>query len=379
MSVLAVICEYNPLHNGHAKQLAVLRGQGAAVCLMSGDYVQRGEPAILDAGTRARAAMRCGANLVLELPLTYTLRSAEGFGDGAVSILNALGCVDTLCFGSEQGSKEDIMSTAKQLRTEEFSLRLREELKSGVSFPVARARAISEQDAQSAQLLRFPNATLGVEYCKALLKYESAITPLVLRRDGDYHSATQKDTPSATVLRGLPDWTGYVPEQLLPLYAAAPRYTLAAGERALLSRLRFMTQSEFEALPFGTEGLWRKLMAACRTCETVEAIVNAAKSKRYTRTRLMRMLLCAYLGITDALLNAGAPYVRVLAADEVGQGILRRAKKQGTVVLINRGQRAPDTAYSALERRAADLYSLFITAKAPPVGRSRTERIVLTK
>ena len=117
MKTVAVICEYNPFHNGHARQLRQMAAVGTTVCVMSGNYVQRGEPAICDKWTRARAAALCGADLVLELPVTYALRSAEGFADGGVEVLERLGCVDALCFGSETGSAERVLSPARLLRS----------------------------------------------------------------------------------------------------------------------------------------------------------------------------------------------------------------------------------------------------------------------
>ena len=140
MKTVGVICEYNPFHNGHAKQLRAI--DGVKVCLMSGNFVQRGEPALLSKSVRARAAVLCGADLVLELPLTYAVASAEGFTQGGVEVLTRMGCIDALCFGSESGELDDIMSTAELLLTEQFQASLRSELASGVSFPRARQNAV---------------------------------------------------------------------------------------------------------------------------------------------------------------------------------------------------------------------------------------------
>lgn len=360
MKNIGVICEYNPFHNGHFRQLEQMRERGTAICLMSGNFVQRGEPALLDKQTRARAAVECGADLVLELPLTYALRSAEGFADGGVDIFARMGCVDELAFGCEEVDCNKIMSTAKALLDENFSAALKTELASGLSFPAARQRALEKIGVEAA-LLREPNNILAVEYCKALLRRNSTVEPFMLHRDGSYHLSDDPQNPSASVLRGREDWTGYVPTAAQTVFANAPRHTVAAGERAWLARLRTMSEAEFEALPYGSEGLWRKLMHACRSERTLEDILAAAKSKRYPRTRLMRMLLCAFLGITEERLDAPAPYVRVLATNACGQGVLRRAKKEGSVELINAGATPPDRSYAELERRASDLYGLFRT------------------
>lgn len=375
MKTVGVICEYNPFHNGHARQLAHISAQdGAAVCLMSGNYVQRGEPAIFDKLTRAKAAVLCGAALVLELPITCALRSAEGFADGAVDIFERLGCVDALCFGSERDDLNALLSTTQVLDTPEFSAALKRELAGGVSFPAARQRALESLGADSSAL-QMPNSILAVEYCKALLRRDSRISPMVLRRDGAYHGGSERAAPSASYLRTATDWEGFVPEAALACYREAVRHTLDAGQRAYLARLRALREEEFEALPYGGEGLWRKLMRACREKPTLREIVEEAKSKRYTHTRLMRMLLCAYLGISREMLHAPAPYVRVLATDARGQEILRRAKKEGSLPLLHIGTRAESCAYSELERRSSDLYSLFAETGEMFVNSERNARI----
>ena len=151
MRIAGIICEYNPFHNGHAHQLAVLREAGyAPVCVMSGDYVQRGEPAVIPAAARAEAAVRCGAALVLELPPSYALRSAEGFADGGVELLDRLGCAEALCFGSESGDAETLLATARTLLSPELVPLLKQELAGGASFPAARQRALERLGAPGA-------------------------------------------------------------------------------------------------------------------------------------------------------------------------------------------------------------------------------------
>ena len=354
MKNIGIVCEYNPFHNGHAKQL---RGISRAVCLMSGNYVQRAEPAIVDKYVRARAAVECGASLVLELPITYAIASAEGFADGAVEIFERLGCIDAISFGSEEGDIKNIMSTAKALLQPEFSERLRSELDKGVSFPVARARALEEMGVMA---IEKPNDILAVEYCKSILRRESKIEPMTILREGDYHGGSEQENPSASFLRTMENWESYMPAQAYEVFENAPRYSLAEGERAWLARLRAMSESEFEALPYGSEGLWRKLMHACRTESDLESIVQAVKSKRYTRTRIMRLLLCAYLGITEEMMQTPAPYVRVLAFNDDGRKILRQMRNVSTIEIINAGQEPSDKAYWEMERRASDLYGLFL-------------------
>lgn len=468
MKTVGIICEYNPFHNGHAAQLRRIReafGEDCAVvCLMSGSYVQRGEPAIFPKSLRAEAAVRCGADLVLELPLTASLSSAEGFAAGGVRILTVLGC-EALSFGSESGDRNLLMSIARANLDPRFDALLRQHLASGCSYPTARQRALalliqdqtpnpyavgapSERpqslplaekvppqqpvgagalngplsDPRRPSVLSNPNDILAVEYCKAILRQGSPMQPVPIRRPGSYHAeALDPAAPSATALRAalvssfsfgrLPtasadpsrschcatgahtgrgnpsssDWRAAVPSCLHDLYAAAPLHTMEAGERACLAILRTLPDAAFEALPFGAEGLWSKFRKNCRACATVEEILAATKSKRYTLSRLRRMLLCAVLGLSAADLERQPPYVRILAFNDRGRAALREMKAglvppdpQTSPVfsLINAGETPPDAAYSALEGRAADLYGLFAAPSPEPPASEARLRVV---
>ena len=442
MRSIGIICEYNPFHNGHARQLRLAReaiGEDCAlVCLMSGNYVQRGEPAIFPKALRAEAALRCGADLVLELPLNAALSSAEGFAAGGVSILTALGC-DYLCYGSESDDNNLIMSTARANLDPAFDALLRAELATGCSYPAARQKAIERLGAGAG--LCSPNDILAVEYCKAILKQGSPLRPLSVRRPGDYHATElDRENPSATAIRAAierdcrdehcssgirnecdlsetnigngctaadkqslslyaqteachsgqsedsvlpPPWRSAVPACLHDLYASAPVHTMGQGERAVLAILRTLPDAAFEALPFGAEGLWSKFMKNCRSRASVEEIIEATKSKRYTRTRIRRMLLCAFLGLTAADLERRPSCVRVLGFNDTGRAALREMKKrlearapaEPALTLINAGETPPDPACCALETRAADLYSLFSADGPRPAGEEARQRV----
>lgn len=378
MKTVGIICEYNPLHLGHRKQIERIKAEFgencAVVCAMSGNYVQRGVPAILDKSRRARAAVLCGADLVLELPVTAALSSAEGFAAGGVKILSQM--CDTLCFGAETAEKDALIHTAKALLSGDFPPLLRRELDTGKSFPAARQAALAQMGL-SAQVLSQPNDILAVEYCKAILTQDSPMEPFPIHRAGSYHAEdVDMENPSATAVRGrmlaAQDWKSCIPQPAQAIFADAPMHTLAAGERAVLAKLRTMTDAEFEALPYGSEGLWRKFLHACRTEATLEAIIAATKSKRYTRTRIDRMVICAFLGITKETLEAEVPYTRVLAFNDKGRGILKAAKKSGT--FLNAGE-AFDHPYWELERRCGDLYGLFCTDGIEPPGIEEKRRI----
>lgn len=376
MKTVGIVCEYNPFHNGHKKQFdwirAQLGAQTAIVCLMSGNYVQRGEPAVFDRQIRAEAALSAGADLVLELPITCALSSAEGFADGAVDILERLG-VEYLCFGAECDDISEMEALARLLLTEEFAVALRAELETRCSFASARQRAVERLGGNGA-LLERPNNILAVEYCKAIARRHARIQPLVLKRAGDYHAESlDTENPAASAMRANMDsalWDACTPAA--ELFRSAQRHTLQIGERAVLARLYAMTQAEFSTLPFGAEGLWRALYKACRTERSIEAILNAAKSKRYARARLQRMLLCAFLGITEADLQREAAYIRILGFSDSGRRVLRELRKCTPIPLVHAGETPPESRTAELEARATRLYQLF----AEDMSAAQTERVV---
>ena len=392
MKTVGIICEYNPLHLGHKKQIDKIREQFGpdvtVICAMSGNFVQRGHPAIVDKSLRAQSAILAGADLVLELPATVCLSSAEGYAAGGVKILSRL--CDTLCFGTETADANALMRIAHALLSDTFSPLLRRELDSGKSFPAARQSAL-EAMGLPAELLASPNNILAVEYCKAILSQNADMDIFPIHRAGSYHAeAPDPENPSATAVRRLmqkqhhvipsqsamTEYLSYIPFETHPILQDAPLHTLEAGEKAILAKLRTMTDAEFEALPYGSEGLWRKLMHTSRSCASLEDIIAATKSKRYTRTRLDRMVMCAFLGISREMLEAEVPYTRVLAFTDKGRAILKEAKKRST--LLNAGE-VIDHPHWDLEKRCGDLYGLFRTDGIEPPGTEEKRRVYYHK
>ena len=382
MKTVGIICEYNPLHLGHKKQIDEIRrlfgSDCSVVCLMSGNFVQRGTPAIIDKSIRAKAAICCGADLVLELPVEYALSSAEGFATGGVSILGNF--CDGLCFGAETADSELLLATAKALLSKEFPPLLKAQLETGKSFPAARQAALAEMGLNS-NLLETPNNILAVEYCKAILAQKSPMLPVPIHRGGSYHDELpDEENPSATSIRKLMldsrDFKSLVPAATQKLFDDTPLHSLEAGERAILAKLRTMTDAQFEALPYGSEGLWRKFMHACREQATLDDIIAATKSKRYTRTRIDRMIMCAFLGLMEADLAAPIPYVRVLALNDRGRAVLKKARETGT--FLNAGE-ISQTPYGERERIIGDLYGLFAIGKPDAPGAENARRVYYHK
>ncbi len=380
MKIIGVICEYNPFHLGHEKQFHAIRehfGENCAIiCLMSGNFVQRGHPAIFDKSLRARAALECGADLILELPIACSLSSAEGFAAGSVAILGKF--CDYLCFGAEQGNAQTLTATAQALLSPEFSGQLHAALDTGLSFPAARQNALENMGLDS-RLLSSPNDILGVEYCKAILSQKSPMQPFVIRRPGSYHDAEpDPQAPSATSLRERilsgGEWLPYLPQPAARVLKDAPVHSLSFGERAVLARLRTMSEAEFQTLPFGSEGLWRKLMRNARTAGSLEDILTGTKSKRYTRTRLDRMVMCAFLGLTWEDLSQQPHYVRVLGFRESGKAVLKLVRQTG--VFPHTGEHTGHP-FEIREGQFDDLYALFRKDGPGAAGETARRRVCI--
>ena len=378
MKITGIICEYNPLHLGHKKQLDIIRAkngpESGIVCIMSGNFVQRGAPAAISKALRAKAAVLCGADLVLELPVTAALSSAEGFASEGVRLLSPF-CHE-LCFGAESADADALMAVAKTLLSADFPPALRSQLDLGHSFPAARQAALENLGTEGS-LLTQPNNILAVEYCKAILAQNSSMQPFPILRQGSYHdTAADPENPSATYLRQLMEndgnWLNFVPKEAHSVFKDAVFYAKRSGERAILAKLRTMTDAEFEAVPYGSEGLWRKLMHAARRESTVEDIACAVKSKRYTRSRIDRMILCAFLGLTTKDLQTPAPYARVLAFNDRGREILKIARNHG--FYPNIGEKLDDP-YQEIESRCGALYGLFTEGLPTPPNTESNLRI----
>lgn len=378
MPVAGIITEYNPLHYGHLYLLEEARrrlGSGqedGIVCVMSGNFVQRGDFALVSKWARAAAAVRSGADLVLELPLPWAVASAEGFASGGVALLRALGLVTHLVFGSESGDSASLVRLAEVLCSDSFAPALRRELTRGDSFAAARQRAaaslLSPEDAKA---LERPNDLLGVEYCKALRG--SDIQPVAVPRLGSGHDETTADGFSASAIRDLirRGETGQALSLMAPAMADAYRAEEQAGrapvlleacQRAILARLRFMDEADFAALDPGREGLYHRLYRASRSASSLPELLEQAKTKRYPMARLRRMVLWAYLGLSP-IPPEQPPYLRPLAMNQRGRELLARARKSSALPILTKPaavkRLTPDAlALFQIEARAAGLYAL---------------------
>ncbi|GIO83891.1 UPF0348 protein YlbM [Paenibacillus faecis] len=395
MKTVGLIVEYNPLHNGHAYHFAEakrLAGAEAAVAVMSGDFLQRGEPAIVGKWARTEMALRLGVDLVLELPVAYAVQPAEWFAYGAVATLQATGVVTHLCFGSEAGALEALQPLAERLADESAALRaaVREELATGASYPAAYAAAAARTcaggDAAAARaLLMQPNNSLGLHYLIALRRLSSGIAPLtVRRRAAGYHDAAPRDAAiaSATAVRALLAKAGglaaaepYVP----PFTAAVLAREFAAGrgpmdwERfapQLFHRLLACTPGELAAHHEMTEGLEHRIKRQLSDLShpTVSELVKQLKTKRYTHTKLQRTLLHVLLqhpadSLAPEALGQGPQYLRVLGFSQKGRALLKTMRKTAALPVITRAAGGEAHSHLALDLKASALYANAMTTR----------------
>ena len=392
MAICGIIAEYDPFHTGHGWQIKEIRntlGEDCAViAVMSGNWTQRGGPALADKHTRARMALLGGADLVLELPLPYAISSAEGFAQGGVSVLNATGIVTHLCFGSECGDLALLSRTAQALDSRDYLNDLHKGLDQGLSFPIARQQAARHLIGADADCLSLPNNNLGVEYLRALNRLNSSITPVTVQRKGAGHGQVPEGGfASASWLRQqiLEDnrdaATSYLLPEIFRLLCETPTADYRRAERAILYRLRQMSPEELAALPDCGEGLANRLFQAIRQGTSTDEILNLVKTKRYTHARLRRILLWAFLGLTATDRPETPPYLRVLGTNDTGRTLLRSMNEYSSVPVLTKPAHVRNLSAEArhlfeLESRATDLYG-FCLPELPPCGPEWTRNPVL--
>ncbi len=342
--ILGIVSEYNPFHNGHVHHLQIskqLTKTDFSVAVMSGNFVQRGDTSIIDKWTKAEMALKAGVDLVIELPTVYAISSAENFADGAVKILNSLGVVDYISFGSEIGEITPLNDVAEILYKEpkEFSTLITSQLKSGLSYPKAREIAISQFFGSSKKysgIISNPNNILGVEYLKALKKHKSKIKPLTIKRNySDYNSKDEKNgvassTAIRTMLQNKKNVHYVVPYETYELLDECINNgklitDISVFEKEIIYTLRKMTLSEISNLPDVSEGLENKIKFSANNYNNLKDLISNIKSKRYTQTRIQRILLYALLNISQKDINASkklTPYIRVLGFNKHGKRII---------------------------------------------------------
>ena len=355
-NVLGIISEYNPFHNGHLHHLIEskkIANSDYCIAVMSGNFTQRGEVSIVDKWEKAKMAIANGVDLVIELPTIYATSSAENFASGAIKILNSLGIVDFISFGSECNDISVLDDIANVLAFEptQYKTLLSHELSRGESFPKARENALMmylNDIRRFANVLSSPNNILGIEYLKSLKRQKSNIKPITIQRqDAKYNDATiprNSRFASATAIRNLCQ----APEDISPIQKFVPEATfdileenikkgtfvknISVFDKEIIYTLRKMSTDEIANLPDVSEGLEFALKNAVNQCNSVVELLSFINTKRYTKTRLQRILLYAILGITKQdmaiSMSTPVPYIRVLGFNEKGKELLSEISKR---------------------------------------------------
>lgn len=349
--VLGIVAEYNPFHNGHLyhlEQAKKITASNYTVAIISGNFTQRGSTSLFDKWSKAKTALQCGVDLAIELPVLYSISSAENFADGAIKILDSLKILDYIAFGAETANVDILNSIADVLLREpkEYKNLLSQELQKGFSFPKARQNALVaylNDSRKYATVLSSPNNILGVEYLKALKKYRSKISPIAIERyEAGYNDlGYTANIASATAIRNMVKNNGF---EILKNLMPAPSYAtlmesiknghlvpdLSVFEKQIIYNLRRMSTSQIAQLPDVSEGLEFALKNTANSCSNLVDFLNIIKSKRYTSTRIQRILLYSLLGITKKDMDLSKkvqPYVRVLGFNERGKFLLSEIAK----------------------------------------------------
>lgn len=395
MKTTGIVAEYNPFHNGHKAHVDRCREAGAThlVAVMSGNFVQRGSVAVMDKRARAAAAIKGGVDLVVELPVPFAVATAEVFARGGISILEGLGCVDALSFGAECDDLALLQSAAKAVTDPKVDALLLKELSGGISYPTARAFAVrSVYGDDIANVLEGPNNILAVEYLKELERQGSSMAVEPVRRVGNAHDGltATDEFASASMLRILLERGDerafeFMPEttevefKRMAGVGRAP-VSVEESERAILSRLRILTAEDIAKAPDVSEGLENRIYNAIQSATSLEELYDIVKTKRYTHSRIRRIVTALYLGIlpTD---RETVPYVRVLGFNDRGLEILKKAKETATLPVITKPAAIEHLDEKArhtfeLECRATNLYNL-ATPRILPCGTEFSDEIVM--
>jgi len=390
MKTAGIICEYNPFHRGHYGHIKKTRQalsdytgneinrDTAIVCVMSGNYVQRGDFAILNKQARAKMALQSGADLIVELPAVYALQSAEGFAKAGVFILDRLGICQYLSFGSESGDINKLNDAADAIISERANTLTKEWLGTGISYASAQQKAADTLLGKESGIFRSPNNVLGIEYIKALKKIGSTIIPITMERTGGDHDSDTGFSASALrksfIHENIPAQQMTVPAVSIAMEELASGRGPVSMEKAellLLSRLRAI--EDYSAVPGISEGLERRFKRYASYEVSISSIIEKVKTKRYPMSRLRRILMCAALGIKIEDAKTQPPYARVLAMNQKGIELLKIAGERAKLPIIIKPAAVNKLCELSvrifnLEAMATDFYVLAYTSEKERTG-----------
>lgn len=385
--VTGIVCEYNPFHKGHLYQIERARAMGAdkIVCVMSGNFVQRGESAFFPKHLRAKSAIISGADVVIDLPTPWAMASAETFARGSIGLLESFG-IDALSFGCENDDENMLRACADKLNDDDTGLLVKRYTAEGLSYPEAVSKVLSLSLGDKAgEIVASPNNTLAIEYIRHL---SDTIRLLPVKRQGASHdSDTAKDNiASASMIRKLgvsDEALSFVPVDLVPLYKEADTYNISHCERAILSALRLMDKDEFSLYVSDRSGLDMRIYESLQTADSLESLYAMAKSKNYTHSRVRREVMNLWLKIRKDYSEGIPPYIKILAVSERGLSLLSSAKKNTSLPVITKHSEAKKLTGKAqeiynAECRNTDLFSL-CTEKIRECSQEKTHSLIIVK
>lgn len=371
MKIGGIICEYNPFHNGHEYQIKEMRSLGIShiVSVMSPNVVQRGELSIYDKWYRAKQAVLCGVDLVIELPCPYVLSSASSFALGGISLLKEIGC-DALCFGIEN-DEADFFSLKQAMEKSEYDSRVKELIKSGLSYPAAMDNALDHHSLT-------PNNILGIEYLKSCKKLKFFPDIITIKRIGTHHDKNEPcdKYASASLIRELL-YSGKDVDIFLP-YASEtlqPKSEMSKISSALIYKFRTENAEYISSLPEISEGLENRILRSASVSTSYEEFISSIKSKRYPMAKIKRTLLCGILGCTKEFSHSPPPYIRILAMNSHGKEILAKSAKTSSLPISSSAKDLENISPSIskwieIEKKSSDLFEL---SSCSPIGKPNPE------
>ena len=371
MKVAGIIAEFNPFHNGHAflVQKARETGYTHVVAVMSGNFVQRGEPALFHHSVRTKAALENGVDLVLQLPGVYAMSGAQSFARAGAEILDGLGIVDSVVFGSECGNAQLLSETADAIYGEEIKQYLSSELDKGISFASARENALRIINPVYADVIKSPNNILGVEYIAALKRLGSNVSPVTFSRNGAAHDSDKTDgnIAGASLIRELMrnggEWENLVPDNTAVIYNASEIADISRLESAVLYKIRTVSAEELAKVPDISEGIENRILSAAKQAGSLDELYSLAKTKRYSHARIRRIIWNCLLGVTAKDLEKSVPYIRITGFNKKGAELIKAAKETAKLPIMSKPSDLLQLNENAqkilsLECTAGDIYSL---------------------
>lgn len=344
MKVCAIISEFNPFHNGHKYLVDEIKKQGFThvIAIMSGNFVQRGEPAIVSKETRTKSALLNGIDLVIEIPTVKVLNSAEKYAFSAIEIAEKLGCIDSIFFGSECGKIETLYKIIDIMESKEFKQIFKKYISLGNSFPKSEYLALKDftNNEDLLNSLKNPNNILGIEYIKALKKLKSSIRPITIKRNDKFLSSSEIRN---LILNKDSKYKNYVPASSAKLLDREIKNGFSPAnlknvEKSLLYSLKTVSLKDILKISDVSEGLENRILSCALESFSVNELLEKIKTKRYTMARIKRILILLFLKITKNMQNKKTPYIKIIGTNKKGLEILKKAKKTAKLPIISRHQ-----------------------------------------